>query len=118
MFPTTPQSPTERSFFGAITQSVRRDRSSSPSRGRIARDRSRSPRPALQTQQSTRPAASPIQPNSIQTDAPEKAKRVSSMGSSGSDFEKFSYGRHSNDWLFNGFSVRDTFKGVLDRKDS
>jgi len=58
------------------------------------------------------------------------------VGSSGSDFEKFSYGRHSNDvslrvfvasegalltylqWLFGGFSVRDTVKGVLDRKNS
>lgn len=27
-------------------------------------------------------------------------------------------GRHSNDWLFGGFSVKDTAKGLLKRRDS
>lgn len=27
-------------------------------------------------------------------------------------------GRHSNDWLFNGFSVKETARGLLKRRDS
>ncbi|PWY89444.1 hypothetical protein BO94DRAFT_36117 [Aspergillus sclerotioniger CBS 115572] len=39
---------------------------------------------------------------------------------SGDDYRRYSgtvnhYGRHSNDWLFGGFSLRDTVRGGVDR---
>ncbi|GAB1190983.1 hypothetical protein APSETT444_000151 [Aspergillus pseudonomiae] len=39
---------------------------------------------------------------------------------SSDDYRRYSgtvnhYGRHSNDWLFGGFSLRDTVRGGVDR---
>lgn len=111
-------SPTERSFFGALTQKVR-DRSRSRSRNRVHRSRSQSPVPAPAN---TSPAQPPPRPNAGarifsdpgQPAAPLAAQPTSRkrLGSGGFQY----YGRHGNQWLFNDFSVRETAKELFGQK--
>ena len=128
-------SPTEESFFGAIASRMRRGRSRSRSRNSKTRDRSRSPMmlppeqfPSAPTPQPMSPTYAPVAPqtpkqpqhasrasqSSVSSTA-TKATRPSLQGptrrsTSGSDHWR---GRHSNSWLFNGFSVTDTAKEVF-----
>ena len=121
MSPTSaPTSPASRAFFGAITERLR-ERSRSRSRADASRERAKSPivlppeqLPAARPQQ----ARHASQPTSTQGHA--KAPRPSlhengRTSTSGSDPWR---GRHSNDWLFNGFSFRDTARGALERRKS
>jgi len=58
---------------------------------------------------------SPTSPTSVEM------KRQSSSGSNvsnRSDWERYSIGRHSNDWLFGGFSVRDGVKKICGKGSS
>lgn len=116
----TTASPTEESFFGAISARLR-GRSRSRSRGATSRKRSKSPMAMPPTQapypqrrasttsptNSTRPAAAPVQNGrpSIQ-DAGRRS-------TSGSDPWK---GRHSNDWLFNGYSLTASARELVQRR--
>ncbi|KAF1840155.1 uncharacterized protein K460DRAFT_371365 [Cucurbitaria berberidis CBS 394.84] len=112
-------SPTEESFFGAITARIR---GRSRSRSRDASRRSKSPRtmPPAQVQQArhvsmtspTRPAASPVQSGRSSV---QDTGRRSTGGTAGSDPWR---GRHSNDWLFNGYSVTASAKDLLQRRKS
>jgi len=50
----------------------------------------------------------------------EKCQQDSSRKSSGGDYRRYSgtinhYGRHSNEWLFNNFSVRDTVRDGIEK---
>ncbi|KAF1988930.1 hypothetical protein K402DRAFT_452659 [Aulographum hederae CBS 113979] len=121
---TTPTSPTERSFFAALNQKLlpkSRSRSRSRSRAPIL-STSRSASPIAET-----PLASPTMAADTQTrhsSLPESnpmeggrdARKRTSTNMS--EFDRMSYGRHSNDWLFNGLSVRESVRGLLDRKSS
>jgi hypothetical protein len=122
MSPTSaPSSPTSRAFFGAITERLR-ERSRSRSRAEAIRKRAESPLPPEQL-----PASRPQQARHARhvsqqttTQASAKAPRPSLQESGrtstgGSDPWR---GRHSNDWLFNGFSFRDTARGALERRKS
>jgi hypothetical protein len=116
----TTASPTEESFFGAISARLR-GRSRSRSRGATSRKRSKSPVAMPPTQapypqgrasttsptNSKRPAAAPVQNGrpSIQ-DAGRRS-------TSGSDPWK---GRHSNDWLFNGYSLTASARELVQRR--
>ncbi|KAH9874215.1 hypothetical protein IAQ61_004844 [Plenodomus lingam] len=92
--PTSPKvaSPTENQFFGAITQRLR-GRSRSRSRGAVSRKRSKSPMPQAKPND-TRPA-------------------LESTGRTVSDPWR---GRHSNEWLFGGLSVRSTVRDLASKK--
>jgi len=137
-------SPTSQSFFEAISSKIRsRSRSSAakhldpgsssfearPPNPR--KSRSRSPNTALTraaAQNQPRPAAMPIQPSSravpVRMDSPTSTytcasmKRQSSSGSERSEWEKMTYGRHSSDWLFEGWSLTGSVKKVWSRGDS
>lgn len=111
----TTASPTEESFFGAISARIR-GRSRSRSRGATSRKRSKSPmmppehaRHASTTSptSSARPAAVPIQGGINET------HRRNTSDSNRSDPWR---GRHSNDWLFNGISVTATAKDFIQRR--
>ncbi|KAF2104505.1 hypothetical protein NA57DRAFT_51325 [Rhizodiscina lignyota] len=131
----TPNTPAERSFFGALAQNIR-ERSRSRSRARQEVHKS-------QASPSSSPTSTPIstitpttpttmsprtdrysRPHSMRV--PSEASTASNWSSSSASkrasthssevsFEKFSYGRHSNDWLFNGFSVKDTASKIFHR---
>ncbi|KAF2139000.1 uncharacterized protein K452DRAFT_290097 [Aplosporella prunicola CBS 121167] len=93
----------ENKFLGAIREKIR-DHSRS-------RSRSRSPlpptsMPSSQSPSPSRPQGSRNVSNGSQTTS-LKDKR-SSTASSNSQFSY--YGRHSNEWLFNNFSVTDSIK--------
>ena len=126
------RSPTEESFFGAIASRMRRGRSRSRSRNSKTRERSRSPMilppqqfPSAPTPQPMSPTCAPQTPQQPQhvsrasqsslSSTTTKATRPSLQGptrrsTSGSDHWR---GRHSNSWLFGGFSVTDTAKEVF-----
>ncbi|KAF1835649.1 hypothetical protein BDW02DRAFT_279877 [Decorospora gaudefroyi] len=99
-------SPTESSFFGAISARIR-DRSRSRSR-----KRSKSPTmdmsPEHQAQQAARP---PLQ----QTNHRHSLQDVGRRSTSGSECDPWR-GRHSNDWLFNGYSVTASAKELIHRR--
>lgn len=111
-------SPAERGFFGALTQKVR-DRSRSRSRNRVHRSRSQSPVPAPTN---TSPIQPPPRPNAStrvfsdpgQPAAPSAPQLTSRRRQGSGDFQH--YGRHSNQWLFNDFSVRETAKELFGQK--
>ena len=124
MSPTSaPTLPTSRAFFGAITERLR-ERSRSRSRADASRKRAKSPM-VLPPEQipSTRPqqARHVSQPTTIEASAKavrpdlQQAGRRSTSSSTSTDAWR---GRHSNDWLFNGFSVRETARGVFERRKS
>ncbi|KAF2124294.1 hypothetical protein P153DRAFT_371149 [Dothidotthia symphoricarpi CBS 119687] len=101
---TATASPTEDSFFGAITARMRRDRSRSASR---RRDKSPMVMPPVQVPSTT------TQPRQATKAAQPSRPSLQSEGrrsTSGSDPWR---GRHSNDWLFNGFSVTDTARDIF-----
>lgn len=95
-------SPTEQSFFGAITAKVRgRSRS---------RSRDDSKHMAQQSQYHQQPQhitiASPTAPVRPSLDSTKR------RSTGGSDPWR---GRHSNDWLFGGWSATETAKGLMRR---
>jgi hypothetical protein len=113
-------SPTEASFFGAISARIR-GRSRSRSRGGTPRKRSKSPMvmPPEQAPYAQRhtPTASPISP-SRPAAVPVQGGRPSILdagrrSTSGSDPWR---GRHSNDWLFNGYSLTASAKELVQRR--
>ncbi|USP77782.1 hypothetical protein yc1106_05056 [Curvularia clavata] len=112
-------SPTEESFFGAITARIR-GRSRSRSRAATSDKRTKSPMamPPVQSPQSqhasgasstspARPLATPLQSSRPSVQSPGR------RNTSGSDPWR---GRHSNDWLFNGYSVTATAKEFIQRR--
>lgn len=111
-------SPTSRAFFGAITKQLR-ERSRSRCRVETFREHTRSPRvlPPQHLQQS--PSQHPdCVSQTISTQTPVKEQRPSLQkngrtSTSGSDPWR---GRHSNDWLFNGFSFRSTARDAFERR--
>ncbi|KZM21934.1 uncharacterized protein EKO05_0000379 [Ascochyta rabiei] len=122
MSPTSaPTSPASRAFFGAITERLR-ERSRSRTHADASRKRAKSPM-AMPPEQL--PVAQPQPARQVSqvaaAQAPAKATRPalqhdgrrSTSSSSSSDPWR---GRHSNEWLFNGFSVRDTAKGYFERR--
>ena len=57
-------------------------------------------------------------PSSFKADIAKRASTPTRKNSG--DYKRYSgtvnhYGRHSNDWLFGGFSVRETVRGSLDK---
>ncbi|KAF2821861.1 hypothetical protein CC86DRAFT_373621 [Ophiobolus disseminans] len=113
--PTSPASrasPTEQSFFGAISARVR-GRSRSRSRD-ASRKRSKSPMMASPPRQITQPAQAQ-QPQRVSVAQPARPSLQMSdrRSTGGSDPWR---GRHSNDWLFNGWSATDTMKDMVKRK--
>lgn len=85
------------------------------------------PRSHPPTEYSARRSASPrpMSPTHSQDPSLTAQKRVSgsytySPRRSGDDYRRYSgtvnhYGRHSNDWLFGGFSLRDTVRDGVDK---
>ncbi|KAL6711532.1 hypothetical protein ACN47E_004466 [Coniothyrium glycines] len=110
----TSPSAVSESFFGALTSRIR-GRSRSHSRGAVSRKRSKSPMVLPQSQappsrniqfaSPTRPSAAPVQTPGIQD--------VGRRSTSGSDPWR---GRHSNDWLFNGYSVTASAKEFIQKR--
>lgn len=147
----SPNTPAERSFFGALAHNIR-ERSRSRSRaGKQAQQTPASPPVSTpsspvstatsatlvamsrRSSRHTRPHGMRMDSDaSARTSSSTTAKRTSTT-SSDISFEKFSYGRHSNDvstsdipcisesilmisqWLFNGFSVKDTASKLFGR---
>ncbi|KAJ5129893.1 uncharacterized protein N7515_005932 [Penicillium bovifimosum] len=74
-----------------------------------------------QSYTSTSPTQMSPSMSSPQSPKQDHIKRAPTPTRSNSgDYKRYSgtvnhYGRHSNDWLFGGFSVRDTVRGSLDR---
>ena len=129
-------SPTEASFFGAITTRMRRGRSRSASRADISRKRSKSPMilppehfPSTSSAQPTSPTSPTFASSSIpqqtrhastgsqssMASPPVKPTRPSLQGPIRRESDHWR-GRHSNSWLFNDFSVTDTAKDIFRRK--
>jgi hypothetical protein len=116
----TTASPTEESFFGAISARIR-GRSRSRSRGATSRKRSKSPMvmppeqaPYSQRHPSTTSPISPSRPTAepVQGGRPS-IQNTGRRSTSGSDPWK---GRHSNDWLFNGYSLTASAKELVQRR--
>ncbi|KAF2205942.1 hypothetical protein GQ43DRAFT_467647 [Delitschia confertaspora ATCC 74209] len=126
----SPTSPVEESFFGAIASKMRRGRSRSRPRTRGSRDRSKSPMMLppehLPSSSSSAQAASPTymasrpqQPRHVSSASQSSVmstgsqpSRPSLQGSSRQSSDMWR-GRHSNDWLFNGYSVTGHAKEIL-----
>lgn len=121
----------ETGFFDAITQKMRRGRSTSRNRVEKSRSRSRSPLPItlppeqIPTQRAApmsgpTPAPSrPQQPRHVSTSSqtsvqvpqsPMSPTRPSTQQRRSSDLW---HGRQTNSWLFNDFSFRETGKEML-----
>ncbi|KAJ5093534.1 hypothetical protein N7456_009395 [Penicillium angulare] len=70
---------------------------------------------------STSPVKMSPEPSSPQSPKPDFGKRAPTPTRKNSDdYRRYSgtvnhYGRHSNDWLFGGFSVRDTVRDGIDK---
>ncbi|PYI08499.1 hypothetical protein BO78DRAFT_310604 [Aspergillus sclerotiicarbonarius CBS 121057] len=69
---------------------------------------------------STSPTTMPHRVSSDSHSASHKRSTTSTNRRSGDDYRRYSgtvnhYGRHSNDWLFGGFSLRDTVRDGVDR---
>ncbi|KAF2834557.1 hypothetical protein M501DRAFT_1061617 [Patellaria atrata CBS 101060] len=125
--PTSPQSPTERSFFSAISQKVSQARTRSRSRNRVTRDRSRSPLPPtkMDTSSSATAQAGPSSPRleqskhypqTLQSPTTNDSERKNLKRYSSDSSEFHHYGRHANQWLFNDFSIRETAKGFFEKR--
>ena len=129
--PTT--SPTEESFFGAITSRIR---GRSHSRSRAASSRKRSKSPMVMPPEHLPSTTANAHYSSPTTRRPQQSRHVStasqsSIASTTSNQHRPSLqgpsrrstgssdmwrGRHSNDWLFNGFSVTEQAKDLLHRR--
>jgi hypothetical protein len=104
---TSKESPTIISRLSTTTnQQMPRARSRSPNPQAVNTQWANEESKGKQSSTSTRNTSNPSTP----TDGKPPAKRKSSSYSD--------VGRHSNDWLFNGFSVKDTAHSILKRKDS
>ncbi|EUC42456.1 hypothetical protein COCMIDRAFT_28893 [Bipolaris oryzae ATCC 44560] len=109
-------SPTEESFFGAITARIR-GRSRSRSRGAPSDRQQKSPpvampphsRHASTANSTTSPGPASPPGQSARPTLQDTGRRTTS----GSDPWR---GRHSNDWLFNGYSVTASAKDFLQRR--
>jgi hypothetical protein len=101
----TSSSPSPRAFLGVITERLR-ERSRSRSRVMLL-----PPQQLSATQPQTRDGSQPTQA-SVKAQRPslQENRRTSTGGSNPWR------GRHSNDWLFNGFSFRDTARGAFERR--
>ncbi|KAF1957869.1 hypothetical protein CC80DRAFT_35179 [Byssothecium circinans] len=133
----SPTSPTEESFFGAITSRIR-GRSHSRARAAAA-SRKRSKSPLVMPPEHFPPTstnASPTSQTYVPSSRPKQSRHVStpSQGSIGSTSSKVTRpslqstsrrstnssdmwrGRHSNSWLFNDFSVTEQAKDLLTRR--
>lgn len=107
----------EHNFFGAIKEKIR-DRSRSRSGQRESRSRSRSPMPPTRLGSSSSSSASPTRDQQLRhvssastTDSMSPTPLSQKRQSTDSSYSYY-YGRHSNQWLFGGFSVRESFKGA------
>ncbi|KAF2747225.1 hypothetical protein M011DRAFT_467747 [Sporormia fimetaria CBS 119925] len=127
----SPKSATERHFFSAIATKVRESRSRSRSRNGKARETSPppiviSPEPlprktnTAESHGSTRPqqhrhVSTPSQGTMSRSST--ASRPIAATRRTSSDMWR---GRHSNDWLFNGFSVTETAKDLfhMGRKSS
>jgi len=121
--PQSPQSPSEHGFFGAIV-----DRARSRSRSKMERSRSRSPLPTplnspspeeARPEPQRQPSAASSNLRSFSTDSTlvdhpirYPPKRHSTDVS---EWDRLTYGRHSGDWLFNGFSLTEVAKDAANR---
>jgi hypothetical protein len=109
-------SPASESFFGAITSRIR-GRSRSRSRGAVSRQRSKSPviMPPEQAPPSRNVSlSSPVRPSAAPVQSGRQSLQDAGRRStSGSDPWR---GRHSNDWLFNGYSVTASAKEFIQRR--
>lgn len=121
MSPTSaPSSPTSRAFFGAITERLR-ERSRSRLRADTSRKRAKSPM-VLPPEQL--PTARPQQARHVSQPTPTQAlakvprPRLQENGRTSTGGSDPWRGRHSNDWLFNGFSFRDTAREAFERRKS
>jgi hypothetical protein len=114
MSPTSPTSPSRATsdFFGAITARVR-----GRSRSREAAKRSKSPMvsPPRQISHANTSSAQPQHTRQTSTtSAPTRpALQPNRRSTGGSDAWR---GRHSNEWLFGGWSATETAKDLLNRR--
>ncbi|KAH6644119.1 hypothetical protein C7974DRAFT_14961 [Boeremia exigua] len=109
-----PVSPSSRAFFGAITERLR-ERSRSRSRADTKTSMILPPEQLSTARpQHTRHVSQPT-PSQAPAKAPRPSLQDSGRTATGGDPWR---GRHSNDWLFNGFSFRDTAKDALERRRS
>ncbi|KAK7726723.1 hypothetical protein SLS57_003284 [Botryosphaeria dothidea] len=106
----------EQNFFGAIKEKIR-DRSRS--RSRASRSRSRSPMPPSRISTSSSTSASPTRGQQLRhvnssstTSSTMSPTPVANKRQSTDSSYSYYYGRHSNQWLFGGFSVRESVKGA------
>lgn len=126
-----------RKISDSLSSKLFRDRSRSPMPIEIPKSRHRQsssssqprdiPRSAPnhsyfdQNNQSTSPVQMSPDASSPRSPKPESTKRASTPTRKNSDdYRRYSgtvnhCGRHSNDWLFGGFSVRDTVRGSFDK---
>jgi hypothetical protein len=115
--PASPTSPTSRAasdFFGAISARVR---GRSRSRSRDA-SRKRSKSPMVSPPRQITPAAQPQHVRHASTASPTTPTRpalqaAGRRSTSGSDAWR---GRHSNEWLFGGWSATETARELLNRR--
>lgn len=115
-----PSSPTSRAFFGAITERLH-ERSRSRSRADASRKRAKSTTilPPEQLSVSRPQQAQHVsQPTTTQVSAKAPRPSLQENGRTSTNGSDPWRGRHSNDWLFNGFSFRDTARGALERRKS
>ena len=110
----TSRSPTPRAFLGKITERLRER---SRSRSHLPVDRSPMLLPpqqlsATQSQQ-TRHVSQPAPAQASGKEQRPSLQENQRTSTGGSDPWR---GRHSNDWLFNGFSFRDTARGAFERR--
>ncbi|EKG15063.1 hypothetical protein MPH_07746 [Macrophomina phaseolina MS6] len=106
----------EHNFFGAIKEKIR-ERSRSRSRASRSRERSPMPPSRVSTSSSTSTSPSPSQQlrhvNSSSTTSSTLSRTPAANKRQSTDSSySYYYGRHSNQWLFGGFSVRETVKGA------
>ncbi|KAH8726573.1 hypothetical protein GQ44DRAFT_705849 [Phaeosphaeriaceae sp. PMI808] len=102
-------SPTEQTFFGTISARVR-GRSRSRSRD-ASRKRSESP----YSKTHAAPPQHVRHASNTSASSTQQRPRLQNPDRSGSDPWR---GRHSNEWLFNGFSVTEATKNMLQRRKS
>jgi hypothetical protein len=120
----------ETGFFDAITQKMRRGRSTSRNRIEKSRSRSRSPLPiTLPPEQISAPRAAPMSPTQAPP-RPQQPRHVSTTSQSSIQVSQSPmsptrpptqhrrssdlwHGRQTNNWLFNDFSFTQTVKDIV-----
>ncbi|KAH3940874.1 hypothetical protein HBH53_210830 [Parastagonospora nodorum] len=112
--PTSPTSRAATEFFGAISARVRgrsRSRSRDASRMRTKSPMVPPPKQIAQAQHNRNTSTSTT--TSPTTPVRPSLQSASRRSTSGSDMWR---GRHSNDWLFGGWSATETAKDLLNRR--